>query len=196
MNKLPRDKFGHFVKGIGYRTGTKASLQTRLKMSRSATNNPKRFSWLGKKRKIKFNRIIRNSGYVYLSWALVEDKIRIFFNNPKGKPIPEHQYVWIKQNKIAIPKGFVIHHIDHNRSNNNIKNLMLLKSGLHSKNHFQGKPNIKTSIANKGKRLTEEHKKKVSEGLKRAYKLGIRKPNGKRSYYRRPIYSYEPTTNL
>ena len=37
---------------------------------------------------------------------------------------------------IKIPKGYVIHHIDGDRSNNDIYNLLLLPQKLHSKYHF------------------------------------------------------------
>lgn len=37
---------------------------------------------------------------------------------------------------IKIPPGFEIHHIDQNRNNNNIKNLLLLPKRLHSQLHW------------------------------------------------------------
>jgi hypothetical protein len=36
---------------------------------------------------------------------------------------------------IKIPKGYVIHHIDLNRENNNFKNLVMLPQDLHTKYH-------------------------------------------------------------
>lgn len=38
---------------------------------------------------------------------------------------------------IQFGREYVIHHIDGNRDNNNIENLLLLPLGLHSKYHFQ-----------------------------------------------------------
>ena len=38
--------------------------------------------------------------------------------------------------KIAIPEGFDIHHIDEDRENNDISNLVLLPSRLHHQYHF------------------------------------------------------------
>ena len=37
---------------------------------------------------------------------------------------------------IKIPEGFIIHHIDSNRDNNNISNLLMLPKTLHSRYHF------------------------------------------------------------
>lgn len=42
-----------------------------------------------------------------------------------------HRYVWEFYNG-EIPKGYCIHHIDHDKSNNSIDNLMLIKIGEHS----------------------------------------------------------------
>ncbi|MGL5904871.1 MAG: HNH endonuclease signature motif containing protein, partial [Cetobacterium sp.] len=41
--------------------------------------------------------------------------------------------------KGPIPKGFAVHHIDEDRSNNNISNLMLMRSGEHTSHHHHGK---------------------------------------------------------
>ncbi len=37
---------------------------------------------------------------------------------------------------IEIPDGFVIHHIDSNRQNNHIDNLIMIPNKLHSRYHF------------------------------------------------------------
>lgn len=42
----------------------------------------------------------------------------------------EHIYVWEKVNG-KVPKGFVIHHIDHDRTNNDIENLELMTKKKH-----------------------------------------------------------------
>jgi len=56
--------------------------------------------------------------------------------NSNGGRIYEHHYVWAKfYNQTSIPKGCVIHHIDHNVDNNNIENLQLLTISEHMKLH-------------------------------------------------------------
>lgn len=42
-----------------------------------------------------------------------------------------------KQCNIKIPKGYEIHHIDRNRENNDIKNLVMLPKKLHKQYHFR-----------------------------------------------------------
>lgn len=46
-----------------------------------------------------------------------------------------HVYIWEKYNG-SIPKGFLIHHKDHNKNNNDISNLMLIPKGKHSEHHI------------------------------------------------------------
>lgn len=46
-----------------------------------------------------------------------------------------HAWVWINQ-KGEIPKGMQIHHIDENKSNNNIDNLMIISASDHMKLHM------------------------------------------------------------
>lgn len=50
----------------------------------------------------------------------------------RGKRMPYHVYIWLKKNKMdKIPEGYCVHHIDFNKKNNNISNLMLIKWGKH-----------------------------------------------------------------
>ena len=55
---------------------------------------------------------------------------------PDGVPrrIRLHTYVWEKYNG-PIPDGYVIHHIDRDKTNNNIENLAMLEAGEHRKLH-------------------------------------------------------------
>ena len=47
----------------------------------------------------------------------------------------DYKNVYAKHYNIKIPKGFEIHHIDFNRKNNNIDNLLLLPKYLHRDYH-------------------------------------------------------------
>ncbi len=53
----------------------------------------------------------------------------------EGEYIPEHRMIWIRHNKIPIPKGFIVHHRDMNTLNNNIDNLLLLPREIHGQLH-------------------------------------------------------------
>ena len=47
----------------------------------------------------------------------------------------EHTEVWEKFHNKTVPKNMVIHHIDENKTNNDIENLMLLTIGEHNTIH-------------------------------------------------------------
>ena len=51
-----------------------------------------------------------------------------------GKRIRLHRYIYQKY-KGEIPKGYEIHHIDHNKDNNEIENLELLLPEVHKEKH-------------------------------------------------------------
>ena len=73
-------------------------------------------------------------------------------NPPKGyKHCCIHQYIWMAANGCDIPDGYDIHHIDGNKLNNSIYNLELVNHKKHVSEH------------NKGKILSEEHIRKISE---------------------------------
>lgn len=63
----------------------------------------------------------KKTGY-YLSGAI------------NGKRYRLHRYIYMKY-KGDIPKGYDIHHIDHNKDNNEIENLQLLSSTKHKSIH-------------------------------------------------------------
>ena len=46
-----------------------------------------------------------------------------------------YRKIYEKYCNIKIPKGYVIHHIDGNRENNDIRNLVMLPNELHKKYH-------------------------------------------------------------
>ncbi len=98
--------------------GFKHSNETKLKMSinNKGKNNP----MYGKHSYNFKNGYIRKDGYK-----------EIYIN---GKSILEHRHVWSKING-SIQNNFVIHHIDNNKLNNNIKNLMLMTNVQHGLLH-------------------------------------------------------------
>ena len=51
-----------------------------------------------------------------------------------------HRYIWEKYNG-EIPDGYIIHHKDHNKNNNNIDNLELMLEFEHRKEHSPNKNN-------------------------------------------------------
>ena len=72
---------------------------------------------------------------------------------------------------LGYKKGYDIHHIDKNKMNNSLSNLLYLSHAEHSKIHsetrvFSEKTKNKMSEAAKGKKLSEETKRKLSEAAK------------------------------
>ena len=53
-----------------------------------------------------------------------------------GKLYEEHRLVWEKYNGV-IPDGYVIHHIDRVKNNNDIKNLQMMTQSDHIKLHIK-----------------------------------------------------------
>lgn len=67
-----------------------------------------------------------------------------------GKTIDEHRLIWIKEYG-EIPKGYVIHHIDGDKTNNNLSNLECISLSEHSRRHRIGNG------------LSQETKEKISK---------------------------------
>lgn len=88
---------------------------------------------------------------------------------------------WTKRSHVAflennpeikqIPKGFVIHHKDRDKLNDNINNLVLMDNSTHGKLHHQA-GDFRLTPFKKGHRLwvgrkhTEETKRRISEAKK------------------------------
>ena len=60
-----------------------------------------------------------------------------FYGKIGTKTVSLHREVW-KHFFGDIPEGFVIHHIDNDKSNNNIENLKLMSRSEHTRNHNSG----------------------------------------------------------
>lgn len=99
----------------------------------------------------------------------------------KGWDYPKrlHTYVWEKCNGI-IPKGYAIHHKDHNPDNNEIDNLEMIKISDHARYHInlRDKEQLKVNLEEKarpkaiewhksdeGRRWHKEHYEKVKDQL-------------------------------
>lgn len=97
-----------------------------------------------------------------------------------------HNHVWEKHNG-KMPKGYEIHHIDNNKLNNNIDNLMLVTPSEHAKIHVKernGSPTNKKVICLETgeifpsiKKLADKHNQH-SSNVSRYYIDGKRKLNG------------------
>lgn len=74
----------------------------------------------------------------------------------KEKTLDEHRLVWIKAYG-EIPKGYVIHHIDGDKTNNSLDNLECLPLSEHSRIHQLGN------------HMSEETKEKLSKAIKQYY---------------------------
>lgn len=80
-----------------------------------------------------------------------------------GKRKGEHVLVWEEHNKKELPKGWVVHHINGKKKDNNINNLEAMTPEKHNRIHFCGKepwnkgikcPNISKKL--KGHGVTKE----------------------------------------
>lgn len=52
----------------------------------------------------------------------------------------EHVLIWEKHNKMVVPKGWVVHHINEDRTDNRIENLQAMTRGDHQRLHRKPKP--------------------------------------------------------
>ncbi len=52
----------------------------------------------------------------------------------RGK-IKEHHWIWEQNNNRRVPKGYIIHHINHNKLDNHIENLQMMTKKAHNQLH-------------------------------------------------------------
>ena len=96
-------------------------------------------------------------------------KTKIIYGRPIFKSMEIHR-IQVHTN-LGYKKDYDIHHIDENKMNNSLSNLVYLTRSEHTKLHMKGKHNSeetkrKMSEAQKGKKHSEETKRKISEAEK------------------------------
>jgi len=109
---------------------------------RNLFNNPmSNHAIIEKMRQTKIKQF-RNGTFVHpmlnkgKGWIDFDGYKRICHN---GKSIKEHHFIWCSQkgNLPYIPNGFIIHHLDFNKLNNNPNNLLMLDTQTHNKLHWE-----------------------------------------------------------
>lgn len=76
-----------------------------------------------------------------------------------------HRYVYSKEGRLPIMKGWCVHHIDFNKENNSIDNLVLMFKNCHHSLHgrnISDETRRKISISGKGKIISEKQKAAIS----------------------------------
>lgn len=106
-------------------TGKKHSKEAKIKMSKNMLGKTKEQShhWKGGKH-------ITKKGYIWIR----------FPEHPfvkKNKYISEHRLIMEKKIGRYLSPSEVVHHINHNPSDNRIENLMLCDKSKHAKIHYQ-----------------------------------------------------------
>lgn len=78
-----------------------------------------------------------------------------------------HRYIWEQHNQCKIPEGYVVHHKDHNKENNDPSNLVIMTNKDHAIHHRRGVKIPKLSEVKKGKPLSELNVKMMAIGRTR-----------------------------
>jgi len=142
----PRDKYGRFIKGVAYLSGSMTSAHKR-KLSKAKLENPINY-WLGKRR-TPYRRgwFLGKNGYKYIAYSRIENDL-IDLLPYKRKCIAEHILVWLRYTRTKIPKGYFIHHINRNKLDNRIENLNCVFNKEHSHYHNSINPTNKDILEN------------------------------------------------
>lgn len=85
------------------------------------------------------------------------DKKKGYWISTDYPRIRAHQWVWLSIHKV-IPKGYHIHHVNDNKSDNRIENLEMIKAARHLSYHMQDplRKAKASEMANKYRHLTKE----------------------------------------
>jgi hypothetical protein len=90
--------------------------------------------------------------------------------------VKEHHLVWFKKHKTVVSKGFILHHRDHDKQNNRLRNLKLMPRAAHAAEHHRGakrSEEVKITMRIKAQaRCTQEWRLAVSERVKQQHADG------------------------
>lgn len=114
------------------------------------------------------NYLIDENGIIYDINGSIQ-KTYIHKGRPCFKNIPVHRYV--VHSFIGYKEKMEIHHLNEDKFDNRLENLVYLTKAEHTKVHHIGKPRsletrIKMSESQKGRKISDLHKKKLSESKK------------------------------
>lgn len=128
--------------------------------------------WFEDKFEVSNHGNIRKKG----SSSLLKNKSSRYFlltktKKGKTKNFPLHRIIF-ETFVGEIPDGYIIHHIDENKKNNAVSNLLMVTAEEHVKIHFTGKPSW-----NKGLKTPKESHKKQWETRRKKYPTDERNKN-------------------
>ena len=79
--------------------------------------------------------ITREGQVMYMGRKYAREKSTGYYVCTSGSRRRLHDVIWEYENKKEIPEGYVVHHIDFNKSNNNISNLTCISVFGHNLIH-------------------------------------------------------------
>ncbi|HQM44155.1 MAG TPA: HNH endonuclease signature motif containing protein [Smithellaceae bacterium] len=93
-----------------------------------------------------------------------KDRFYVKIQNVEGsqETLPRASYVWLKHNPSFknIPKGYVVHHLDHDKTNDDPSNLVIMHKLQHIAYHFKQVPINTTVVFDDGKSEVYEPSKR------------------------------------
>lgn len=79
--------------------------------------------------------LTREGQRMYMGRKYAREKSTGYYVCTSGERKRLHDVIWEYENRMRVPEGYVIHHIDFNKSNNNISNLTLISVFGHNLIH-------------------------------------------------------------
>ena len=142
-----------------------------------------KFQRVGKNRQIQlisfvyFSNLGNVKGYLWNRQKLTPDMI---YEYKTGRRVINGSYIYKILDELfrgPLPKGYVVHHKDHNKLNDNLDNLERIPKSIHCCHHMNSmsietrnklSKSLKGHIPwNKGKKMSEEYKLKLKEAMNR-----------------------------